>query len=98
MSPSNSLSGDECGISLGSQDSVIQGLPDSEIDSDYVPSEMSEDRAFLASDTEQLSYLSDPSSSPQDPISSIICDYQIQEDDKVRSASLRIDTTFLTQP
>jgi hypothetical protein len=72
MSALNSLSDDECGISLGSQDSVIQDLPNSEIDSYYVPSEMSEDRAFLASDTEQLSYLSDSSPSPEDPILSII--------------------------
>jgi hypothetical protein len=77
---------------------VIQDLPNSEIDSDYVPSEMSEDRAFLASDTEQLSYLSDSSPGPEDPILSIIYDYTIQEDDKVRSAILRTDATFLIKP
>jgi hypothetical protein len=98
MSPSNSLSGDESGISLGSQDSVIQDLPDSEIDSDYVPSEMGEDRAFLASDTEQLSYLSDGSSSPHDPILSILYDYTIQEDNKVRSSSCAPMQRFLLSP
>ena len=71
------------GTTLGSQDSEPQDVPNSEIDSDYVPSEMSEDRAFLASDTEQLSYFSDNSSIAEDPIMSIIYDYTSHEDRKV---------------
>ena len=67
------------GITLGSQDSEPQDAPNSAHDSDYVPSEMSEDRAFLASDTEQLSYFSDNSSDAEDPIMSIIYDYTSHE-------------------
>jgi hypothetical protein len=85
MSPPSSYDDDaSCsGATLGSQDSEPQDVPNSELDSDYVPSEMSEDRAFLASDTEQLSYFSDNSSSMEDPIMSIIYDYTSHEDRKV---------------
>jgi hypothetical protein len=41
---------------------------------------MSEDRAFVASDTEQLSYFSDNNSNAEDPIMSIIYDYTSHED------------------
>lgn len=71
------------GTTLGSQDSELQDVPNSELDSDYVPSEMSEDRAFVASDTEQLSYFSDNSSNAEDPVMSIIYDYTSHDDRKV---------------
>lgn len=47
------------GITLGSQDSRLQDVSDSDSDSDFVPSETSDDRAFIASDTEKLSLSSD---------------------------------------
>ena len=85
MPPPSSCDDDTCctGTTLGSQDSEPQEVPNSELDSDYVPSEMSEDRAFLASDTEQLSYFSDNSSNAEDPIMNIIYDYRTNEDRKV---------------
>lgn len=48
-------------ITLGSQDSRPQHAldSDSDSDSDFVPSETSDDRAFIASDTEKLSLFSD---------------------------------------
>lgn len=85
MSPPSSHDDDACcsGITLGSQDSEPQDVPNSDVDSDYVPSEMSEDRAFLASDAEKLSYFSDNSSDADDPIMSIIYDYRSHKDRKV---------------
>lgn len=81
MSPPSCYDDTSCsGTTLGSQDSEPQDVPNSELDSDYVPSEMSEDRAFVASDTEQLSYFSDNNSNAEDPIMSIIYDYTSHED------------------
>ena len=84
MSPPSSYDGTCCsGATLGSQDSEPQDVPNSELDSDYVPSEMSEDRAFLASDTEELSYVSDNSFNMEDPVMSIIYDYSSHWDRQV---------------
>ncbi|KAJ5100804.1 hypothetical protein N7456_006856 [Penicillium angulare] len=63
------------GMTLGSRDSEPLEFPSSQPDSDYVPSETSEDREFIASDAEQLSYFSDSNSQADDPVMSIIYDY-----------------------
>ncbi|KAJ5301237.1 hypothetical protein N7508_006100 [Penicillium antarcticum] len=84
MTPPSSYDDTSCsGATLGSQDSEPQDVSDSELDSDYVPSEMSEDRAFLASDAEELSYVSDNSSNMEDPVMSIIYDYSSRGDRQV---------------
>ncbi|KAJ5146609.1 uncharacterized protein N7515_001173 [Penicillium bovifimosum] len=75
---------------MGSQDSETQDVPHSELDSDYVPSEMSEDRAFLASDTEELSYVSDNSSNMEDFVMSIIYDYSSHGDRKIPSLEKKL--------
>ncbi|KAJ5562657.1 hypothetical protein N7535_002897 [Penicillium sp. DV-2018c] len=86
MPPPGSYDDTSCsGATLGSQDSEPQDVPNSELDSDYVPSEMSEDRAFLASDTEELSYVSDDSSNMEDPVMSMIYDYSTRGDRKIPS-------------
>lgn len=81
MSPPNSYEDTSfSGTTLGSEDSESQDVPYSELDSDYVPSEMSEDRVFLASDIEELPYFSDNSFNMEDLVMSIIYYYASHAD------------------
>ncbi|KAJ5291501.1 hypothetical protein N7478_000752 [Penicillium angulare] len=47
------------GITLTSRESPLQDTSLSELDSEYVPSETSEDQRFVIDDTDKLSYYSD---------------------------------------
>lgn len=66
------------GTTLRTSDTEFQSF---ELDSDYVPSETSEDRAFVASDNEELSSISDGTCDSNDPIQSILDDYLVHGDD-----------------
>ncbi|KAJ6105187.1 hypothetical protein N7523_010261, partial [Penicillium sp. IBT 18751x] len=70
------------GTTLGSSDTEPQDTGYSDIDYDYVPSETSEDRAFIASDTEDLSCCSDRTSDSEKSVQNILDEYLMDRDEE----------------
>lgn len=55
----------DSGTTLNSGDSDVEDITHSDLESEYVPSETSEDREFVVSDSESLSGVSIKSSDPE---------------------------------
>lgn len=68
------------GTTLGSKDTEPRGSILSELDSDYIPSETSDDGAFIGSDTEELACDSDRMSDSRDSVMSLLDDYLLDKD------------------
>ncbi|KGO61007.1 hypothetical protein PEX2_065490 [Penicillium expansum] len=62
------------GSTLNSSESDVEDITHSDIESEYIPSETSEDREFIVSDSESLSFVPNELSEPEGPSYTILDD------------------------